>query len=78
MVQLSMKATTILRAVGVNVTIANARFCKPFDIILITLLAKEHEILFIIHDCRFTFFSNRAERSSQLLQQPEVIVTTVE
>ncbi|KAI5421664.1 variant 2 [Lathyrus oleraceus] len=25
-----------------------------------------------------TFFSNRAERSSQLLQQPEVIVTTVE
>jgi hypothetical protein len=27
---------------------------------------------------RATFYSNRAERSSQLLQQPEVITTTVE
>jgi hypothetical protein len=27
---------------------------------------------------RVTFYSNRAERSSQLLQQPEVITTTVE
>lgn len=27
---------------------------------------------------RLTFYANRAERSSQLLQQPEVIATTVE
>ncbi|CAI8583509.1 unnamed protein product [Vicia faba] len=50
MVQQSMKAAEMLRAVGVNVTVADARFCKPLDTNLIRLLAKEHEILITVEE----------------------------
>ncbi|XP_058772130.1 probable 1-deoxy-D-xylulose-5-phosphate synthase 2, chloroplastic [Vicia villosa] len=50
MVQQSMKAAEMLRAVGVNVTVADARFCKPLDTDLIRLLAKEHEILITVEE----------------------------
>ncbi|KAI5419336.1 hypothetical protein KIW84_043484 [Lathyrus oleraceus] len=50
MVQQCMKAAEMLRAVGVNVTVADARFCKPLDTNLIRLLAKEHEILITVEE----------------------------
>lgn len=50
MVQNCMKAAEMLRAVGVYVTVADARFCKPLDTNLIRLLAKEHEILITVEE----------------------------
>jgi 1-deoxy-D-xylulose-5-phosphate synthase len=50
MVQQCMKAAEMLRAVGVYVTVADARFCKPLDTNLIRLLAKEHEILITVEE----------------------------
>ncbi|KEH20100.1 putative 1-deoxy-D-xylulose-5-phosphate synthase [Medicago truncatula] len=50
MVQQCMKAAEMLRAVGVYVTVADARFCKPLDTDLIRLLAREHEILITVEE----------------------------
>ena len=50
-VQQCMHASELLKEeVGVNVTVADARFCKPLDIDLIRLLAKEHEILITVEE----------------------------
>ncbi|AET03367.2 putative 1-deoxy-D-xylulose-5-phosphate synthase [Medicago truncatula] len=50
MVQQCMKAAEMLRAVGVYVTVSDARFCKPLDTDLIRLLAREHEILITVEE----------------------------
>ena len=44
-VQQCLQAAEMLKTLGVYVTVADARFCKPLDTGLIKLLAKEHEIL---------------------------------
>ncbi|KAL1327463.1 hypothetical protein HN51_037513 [Arachis hypogaea] len=44
-VQQCMQAAELLKTLGVYVTVADARFCKPLDTGLIKELAKEHEIL---------------------------------
>ncbi|XP_047171269.1 probable 1-deoxy-D-xylulose-5-phosphate synthase 2, chloroplastic [Vigna umbellata] len=49
-VQQCRHASELLKEVGVNVTIADARFCKPLDTDLIRLLAKEHEILITVEE----------------------------
>jgi len=49
-VQQCRHASELLKEVGVNVTVADARFCKPLDTDLIRLLAKEHEILITVEE----------------------------
>ncbi|BAT75099.1 hypothetical protein LR48_Vigan01g146400 [Vigna angularis] len=49
-VQQCRHASELLKEVGVSVTVADARFCKPLDIDLIRLLAKEHEILITVEE----------------------------
>ncbi|XP_019436167.1 PREDICTED: probable 1-deoxy-D-xylulose-5-phosphate synthase 2, chloroplastic [Lupinus angustifolius] len=44
-VQQCVQAAEMLKTLGVYVTVADARFCKPLDTDLIKQLAKEHEIL---------------------------------
>ncbi|XP_057417572.1 probable 1-deoxy-D-xylulose-5-phosphate synthase 2, chloroplastic [Lotus japonicus] len=43
-------AAKMLSAIGIDVTVADARFCKPLDTDLIKLLAKEHEILITVEE----------------------------
>ncbi|KAE9587876.1 hypothetical protein Lal_00003202 [Lupinus albus] len=44
-VQQCLQAAEMLKTLGIYVTVADARFCKPLDTDLIKLLAEEHEIL---------------------------------
>nr|AHB79076.1 1-deoxy-D-xylulose-5-phosphate synthase [Houttuynia cordata] len=44
-VQSCLAASNLLEEIGVSVTVADARFCKPLDSELIRRLATEHEIL---------------------------------
>ncbi|CAL0324287.1 unnamed protein product [Lupinus luteus] len=44
-VQQCLQAAEMLKTLGIYVTVADARFCKPLDTDLIKQLAKEHEIL---------------------------------
>nr|QID59096.1 DXS [Glycyrrhiza glabra] len=44
-VQQCQQAAEMLKTQGVYITVADARFCKPLDTVLIRQLAKEHEIL---------------------------------
>lgn len=43
---------------GLSVTVADARFCKPLDGDLITLLAKEHEVLITVEEGSVGGFSS--------------------
>lgn len=43
-------AAKMLSTIGIDVTVADARFCKPLDTDLIKLLAKEHEILITVEE----------------------------
>ncbi|KAG4936154.1 hypothetical protein JHK82_050434 [Glycine max] len=49
-VQQCRQASEMLKELGVDVTVADARFCKPLDTGLIRLLAKEHEILITVEE----------------------------
>ncbi|KAM7261597.1 hypothetical protein ACFE04_020674 [Oxalis oulophora] len=49
-VQQCVEAANMLGARGVQVTVADARFCKPLDTDLIKQLAKEHEILITVEE----------------------------
>nr|ACB55417.1 1-deoxy-D-xylulose 5-phosphate synthase [Picrorhiza kurrooa] len=57
-VQTCLAASQLLQDQGVDVTVADARFCKPLDGELIRQLAKEHEVLITIEDGQFGGFSS--------------------
>ena len=44
------KLQTCSRELGVSVTVADARFCKPLDTDLIRQLAKNHEALITVEE----------------------------
>lgn len=50
MVQNCLKAQSLLASLGVQVTVANARFCKPLDIELIRKLCREHQFLITVEE----------------------------
>jgi 1-deoxy-D-xylulose-5-phosphate synthase len=45
-----LKAAERLEAIGISVTVADARFAKPFDKALVKQLAREHEALLLVED----------------------------
>ncbi|XP_072998547.1 probable 1-deoxy-D-xylulose-5-phosphate synthase, chloroplastic isoform X1 [Typha latifolia] len=50
MVQNCLKAQSLLASLGIQATVANARFCKPFDIELVRELCREHEFLITVEE----------------------------
>jgi 1-deoxy-D-xylulose-5-phosphate synthase len=50
MVARGMKAAQILEKEGYNLTVANARFCKPIDEVLVAKLLAEHDHVVTIED----------------------------
>lgn len=49
-VQSCLAAGQLLKVLGVSVTIADARFCKPLDGNLVRRLAQEHEVLLTVEE----------------------------
>ncbi|KAF8090254.1 hypothetical protein N665_0482s0046 [Sinapis alba] len=49
-VQNCLEASYVLDKRGLNITVADARFCKPLDIVLIRNLAKSHEVLITVEE----------------------------
>lgn len=49
-VQSCMAAAGLVRDRGLNITVADARFCKPLDHSLIRALAKTHEVLITVEE----------------------------
>lgn len=45
-----LEAAAVLREMGVSVTVADARFCKPLDTVLIRQLAKNHGALVTVEE----------------------------
>ena len=50
MVQNCLKARSLLAKLGVEVTVADARFCKPLDIKLLRQLCKHHSFLITVEE----------------------------
>lgn len=50
MVQNCLKAQTLLSKLGIDVTVADARFCKPLDIKLLRQLCNSHAILITVEE----------------------------
>ncbi|WOK93919.1 putative 1-deoxy-D-xylulose-5-phosphate synthase, chloroplastic [Canna indica] len=50
MVQNCIKAQSLLASLGIQVTVASAKFCKPLDIELIRGLCREHEFLITVEE----------------------------
>ncbi|XP_026441836.1 probable 1-deoxy-D-xylulose-5-phosphate synthase, chloroplastic [Papaver somniferum] len=50
MVQNCLKARSLLSSLGIQVTVADARFCKPLDIKLVRHLCEEHEFLITVEE----------------------------
>ncbi|GLT80502.1 hypothetical protein SLA2020_519390 [Shorea laevis] len=50
MVQNCLRAQTLLSKLGIGVTVADARFCKPLDIKLLRQLCKNHSILITVEE----------------------------
>lgn len=48
--QSCLGASKLLEEVGVSVTVADARFCKPLDGDLIRRLANEHQVLLTVEE----------------------------
>ena len=46
----SLKASEILASFGLPTTVADARFAKPIDQLLITQLARDHEVLLTVEE----------------------------
>ncbi|GJS15234.1 probable 1-deoxy-D-xylulose-5-phosphate synthase 2, chloroplastic [Tanacetum coccineum] len=57
-VQNCLKANELLQKIGIQVTVADARFCKPLDGDLIKQLVKEHEVLITIEEASIGGFSS--------------------
>ncbi|KAG5018656.1 hypothetical protein JHK87_014511 [Glycine soja] len=50
MVQNCLKAHSLLAKLGIEVTVADARFCKPLDIMLLRQLCKHHSFLVTVEE----------------------------
>lgn len=50
MVQNCLRAHSLLAKLGVEVTVADARFCKPLDIKLLRQLCKNHSFLITVEE----------------------------
>lgn len=50
MVQNCIRAQSLLSKLGVEVTVADARFCKPLDIQLVRQLCKDHAFLITVEE----------------------------
>ncbi|XP_039066397.1 probable 1-deoxy-D-xylulose-5-phosphate synthase, chloroplastic [Hibiscus syriacus] len=50
MVQNCLKAQALLSKLGISVTVADARFCKPLDIKLLRQLCSNHDILITVEE----------------------------
>ncbi|CAA2933521.1 probable 1-deoxy-D-xylulose-5-phosphate synthase, chloroplastic [Olea europaea subsp. europaea] len=50
MVQNCLRAHSLLSKLGVDVTVADARFCKPLDINLVRMLCKNHAFLITVEE----------------------------
>eukprot|EP00262_Sarcandra_glabra_P002541 TRINITY_DN12931_c0_g1_i1.p1 TRINITY_DN12931_c0_g1~~TRINITY_DN12931_c0_g1_i1.p1 ORF type:complete len:745 (-),score=120.44 TRINITY_DN12931_c0_g1_i1:182-2338(-) len=50
MVQNCLKARSLLATLGIQVTVADARFCKPLDIELVRQLCREHTFLITVEE----------------------------
>lgn len=50
MVQNCLKAHSVLSKLGIEVTVADARFCKPLDINLIRQLCENHAFLITVEE----------------------------
>ncbi|CAI0416778.1 unnamed protein product [Linum tenue] len=50
MVQNCLKAQALLSRLGIEVTVADARFCKPLDTELLTLLCENHKFLITVEE----------------------------
>lgn len=57
-VQNCVAAGHLLQELGISITIADARFCKPLDHHLIRRLAQEHEILITVEEGSMGGFSS--------------------
>nr|GEU34407.1 probable 1-deoxy-D-xylulose-5-phosphate synthase 2, chloroplastic [Tanacetum cinerariifolium] len=57
-VQNCLAANELLQKIGIQVTVADARFCKPLDGNLIKQLVKEHEVLVTIEEASIGGFSS--------------------
>lgn len=49
-VQNCLAAASLVKRHGLQVTVADARFCKPLDRALIRSLAKSHEVLITVEE----------------------------
>lgn len=49
-VQSCLSASSLLKQNGLNVTVADARFCKPLDRSLIRKLAKSHDVIITVEE----------------------------
>ncbi|KAK5811617.1 putative 1-deoxy-D-xylulose-5-phosphate synthase, chloroplastic -like protein [Gossypium arboreum] len=58
MVQNCLKAQALLAKLGINVTVADARFCKPLDIKLLRWLCSNHDILITVEEGSVGGFSS--------------------
>lgn len=50
MVQNCLRAHSLLSKLGIDVTVADARFCKPLDIKLVRMLCKNHRFLITVEE----------------------------
>ncbi|KZV20721.1 putative 1-deoxy-D-xylulose-5-phosphate synthase, chloroplastic-like [Dorcoceras hygrometricum] len=50
MVQNCLRAHSLLAKLGIDVTVADARFCKPLDINLVRMLCKNHDFLITVEE----------------------------
>nr|AAG10432.1 1-deoxy-D-xylulose-5-phosphate synthase [Tagetes erecta] len=57
-VQSCLAASEVLKKIGISVTVADARFCKPLDGNLIKQLANEHEVLITVEEGSIGGFSS--------------------
>lgn len=57
-VQSCMAAAELLQQYGIQITVADARFCKPLDGELVKQLATQHEILLTVEEGSIGGFSS--------------------
>ncbi|KAJ4950242.1 hypothetical protein NE237_027074 [Protea cynaroides] len=62
-VQNCMAAGQFLQELGITVTVADARFCKPLDEDLIKRLAQEHEVIITVEEGSIGGFSSHVSHS---------------
>ena len=58
MVQNCLRAQSLLSKLGVEVTVADARFCKPLDLKLVRQLCENHAFLITVEEGSIGGFSS--------------------